>query len=423
MAGKQTINFETVANPELLVLILNALDTEIDAIRTLVNELRTDHATQKTSHDAVETLIEELYDDHATFKTVVDEHTATFNELITQLFPNEVVYSGSPGNGAGLAIKAGGNADAKSANGIAVRYAGAIIPVAATDPIDISELTAGGDTIAQDKHGVLAVFAKTDKSIDVESVKATADYTSLLDALADYCHSSNIATYLGANEAVCIGFIHVEEDNSGAFTWGTGVLDGETANNYYDCEEQPRIVSTLASLAADGSASTFTYGAGVVVLGDGSRIALTGEVNKASEVGSAIAASKVGAWVIYALADDTVISKQLGNAYATKAAADAAVRDMVPHPYLPIIGYFTVENGTESAWTMGTDNFDDTDITTTMNKVGPGSDHVEIGRAALSQVNQVIQNAAPEGLAASKPASGPGSLSASAVTEQVSRGK
>jgi hypothetical protein len=52
---------------------------------TIVNELRTDHATSKTAADAVETLIEELHDDHATTKTIVDELKADFNLLRTGL--------------------------------------------------------------------------------------------------------------------------------------------------------------------------------------------------------------------------------------------------------------------------------------------------------------------------------------------------
>jgi hypothetical protein len=64
-----------------LQAIFEAVDTELDALRTLANELRTDHATQKTSHDAMETLIEELHDDHATFKTSHDAMETLIEEL------------------------------------------------------------------------------------------------------------------------------------------------------------------------------------------------------------------------------------------------------------------------------------------------------------------------------------------------------
>lgn len=58
------ITYEEVKHAESLATILNAMDTEIDAIRTLVNELRTDHAT---------------------FKTVVDELTAWAETLAAKL--------------------------------------------------------------------------------------------------------------------------------------------------------------------------------------------------------------------------------------------------------------------------------------------------------------------------------------------------
>jgi len=53
------------------------LVTQINALVTIVTELKADHATFKTAADAVETLIEELHDDHATFKTAVDNHTTS----------------------------------------------------------------------------------------------------------------------------------------------------------------------------------------------------------------------------------------------------------------------------------------------------------------------------------------------------------
>ena len=58
------------------------LGTWLQATRTLLAELATDHATQKTFNDAVETLVEELHDDHATFKTAIDETKTAVDELI-----------------------------------------------------------------------------------------------------------------------------------------------------------------------------------------------------------------------------------------------------------------------------------------------------------------------------------------------------
>ena len=106
MANLQEINLENLKSPEMFLRVLEAMYTEITALRALANELRTDHATTKTTvdaartaiieliddhatfktaADAVETLIEELHDDHATFKTVVDELTAWAEALATKL--------------------------------------------------------------------------------------------------------------------------------------------------------------------------------------------------------------------------------------------------------------------------------------------------------------------------------------------------
>lgn len=45
------ITFEAIKDPVQMIKLLNAMDTEIDALRTLVNELRTDHASMKSALD------------------------------------------------------------------------------------------------------------------------------------------------------------------------------------------------------------------------------------------------------------------------------------------------------------------------------------------------------------------------------------
>jgi hypothetical protein len=390
----------------------------LNDMAALDNELRTDHATTKTAVDETKTLIDELHDDAATNRTAIASLVSKLNYLVTNLLKDKVVSSENAGAGPGLAIHGTNTENALSANDIAIQHGGAVVRVAADAEIDISALTAGGDTITQDDHGCLFVFGLTDGTIDVESTKAAEDYTSLIDAIASYGHEAAISTYLGANEAVCIGAIHVEENNSGAFTWGTDALGGETANNYYDVVgDGPQVINDIASLALDAGTSTFTYGAGTVILGTGARVALTGKANVVSEVGSAIADGNVGAWVIYALADDVEIAKQLGNAYADEATAVAAVRDMIPNPILPIIGYFTVDNGSGGSWTMGTENFDDTGVTSTFYIAGNGTNAREIGRAAMNQEIAATTDDPAGTLTASKPTAGPATLTAAAVDD------
>lgn len=60
MADKQKINLEAVQNPRMLANLLNALYTEVAALRTLTTELRTDHATYKTCVDEIEAWAEAL---------------------------------------------------------------------------------------------------------------------------------------------------------------------------------------------------------------------------------------------------------------------------------------------------------------------------------------------------------------------------
>ena len=85
MANLQEINLENLKSPEMFLRVLEAMYTEITALRALANELRTDHATTKATVDAARTAIIELIDDHATFKTVVDELTAWAETLATKL--------------------------------------------------------------------------------------------------------------------------------------------------------------------------------------------------------------------------------------------------------------------------------------------------------------------------------------------------
>jgi hypothetical protein len=60
MANKQRIDLANVANPESLCRLLNAMYTEVTALRTLTTELRTDHATFKAAVDELETWAETL---------------------------------------------------------------------------------------------------------------------------------------------------------------------------------------------------------------------------------------------------------------------------------------------------------------------------------------------------------------------------
>lgn len=59
-ADKPRLNFQTVNSPRQLLLALSAMDTEIDALRTLANEVRTDHGTTRTVDTDQTTLLNNL---------------------------------------------------------------------------------------------------------------------------------------------------------------------------------------------------------------------------------------------------------------------------------------------------------------------------------------------------------------------------
>lgn len=58
--GYKVINFSTVSNPTSLVQLLNAIYTEVTALRTLTTELRTDHGTTLAVDGDMKTLVNNL---------------------------------------------------------------------------------------------------------------------------------------------------------------------------------------------------------------------------------------------------------------------------------------------------------------------------------------------------------------------------
>lgn len=62
----QKITLNAVQNAESLQRLLSAIDREVDGIRTLVNELRTDHATFKSVIDDIKPLVNTLRARHLT---------------------------------------------------------------------------------------------------------------------------------------------------------------------------------------------------------------------------------------------------------------------------------------------------------------------------------------------------------------------
>ncbi len=286
--------------------------------------------------------------------------------------PDQVAPSGVV---AGLAVDA--NAfDIQMTNPVTILHRQGEVSPAKVDPIDISDVISAAATIDINDYGVLWVFQKITGGaetgvIAVDQDKTAADYTSAIAAWAQY----SVAARTLPPDAfhVPIGAVLVKEGGSGAFTWGTDSITTET-ETYHDFVGVPEILVRVATLVLDTGAPTFTYGgSGVIRLGDGTRVTLTGKAN-VTIAGSNVADGGFGAWLLYALADDVEIAVQLGNAYASQADAQGALDDHVKNPYLALFGTLIVENQTGAAFVPGTTDLDaatEDGITSTFEIKGP----------------------------------------------------
>lgn len=299
------------------------------------------------------------------------------NAFLTWLLADQVL----PGAVAGLSVDGSNAENAETDNTIYIRHKGHAYRVPAIAELDISALSAGGATVATSSHGIAWVFANTAGAGDVEVDKNAQDYATAIEAWAAWLNAAN--TLPPGTDDVPIGAIHVLEGGSGAFTWGTDSLTTET-EAYHDFFGLPGVETKVASFALDAAAATFTYGAGVIRLGTGTRVALTGKAN-VTIGGSSILAGATGAYLVYALADDVELAQQIGAAYTSREAALAAIQSHRPNPMLPVIGIITIENGSAATFVPGTTVLDAAGITATFTAIGPGADVLEMGREAMNQ--------------------------------------
>lgn len=254
---------------------------------------------------------------------------------------------------------------------VIVRSDGRLYVVAADSEIDISAETAGGDVISDDSFGVLWVYGERGGDTDVETPVTPQVATSLVQALAQNMPSPPSAG------AVPIGAVGVEVDTLGGdFTIGTTELDdAAVTDTYYSLFDLPGVLSALASFALVADAATFSYGAATVRLGTGTVVTLTGEAAHALGAGT-VANGLVGAWRLFALADDVVHATQLGGAYTSLEAAKDACRQARRNPLLPELGRIFIENESGAVFTAGTTKLDASGITATFQSLGPRAQDV-----------------------------------------------
>ena len=215
--------------------------TTMDESRTAIMELIDDHATNKTTIDESRTAIMELIDDHATFKTVCDDMKTLVNDIrskLTGLVDNGMVSS------AQLAI---GTTPANVSNALfmysvaGVMYSKAAI-AAGTAP--------GNDVIPQNKYGAVALDIGIDGTLDViEAADNATGYDSAALALAGIAAA--------AASHVRTGTVSVIKTD-GAFTFGTTSLaDGATAVVY---TSNAGVLAALGAAVATSTPATLTAG-------------------------------------------------------------------------------------------------------------------------------------------------------------------
>jgi hypothetical protein len=155
MAEKRKIWYESVNSPKQLRRLLEAMDTEIDALRTLANELKADHATTRSNNLA-------MYNE-------MNRRTASHTAMQAMTFTN-----------AGLTTSSGSAAKMKTTNAIFytigglpyTKAAGAIALTASSHDLDAGDY--GYYLITVDASGSWAVtLGSTDSSASSATIPAT----------------------------------------------------------------------------------------------------------------------------------------------------------------------------------------------------------------------------------------------------------
>ncbi len=222
MADKQVISLDNIKNPETLRKLLEAMYEEVTALRTLANELRTDHGT---------------------FKTVVDDEKTLVNDIRTKL--TAFVANGML-TSAGLKI---GSTPANVYTGLCMYTVDGVVYTKA----EVAAGTApGNDVIPQGKYGAVALDIGADGTIDAVEAPANADpgYDSAALAAA--------ALPAVASGHVRMGYVTAMKSD-GAFTFGTTSLaDASTTAAY---TSSAGVLAALGSAVSSSSPATISAAA------------------------------------------------------------------------------------------------------------------------------------------------------------------
>lgn len=205
--------------------------------KDLVNEIQTDHATQKTSTDESKTLTDELHDDHATYKTVVDDLKTLLNDVRTYL-TGDRLWSGNPA----LAIDT--NFDVQSANAVVVSIDGVLASVAA----------ATCDT------GTAATFPTTTWGIFLVSSDSAGTLTATWNTNTSSGFSTEALAKAGLPAAPSaeapVGFVTVQAHATGTFLAGTDALTTGTGGDVANATNFSNLADPLTTVTAAVSSSS-----------------------------------------------------------------------------------------------------------------------------------------------------------------------
>lgn len=218
--------------------------TTTDALVTLANELRTDHGTTKTSVDESKTLTDELRTDHATSIAIEADLKTLLNNVRTYL-TGDRLFSGDP------ALVIDTNFDVKTGSAaIQVSVDGSIGTVGAAENCD----TGTSATFPTTKWGIFNV-----SSTVAGALTATWD----TNTGSGYNDEATAITNLPATPAseASIGYVTVEAHATGTFLAGTDALTtgtgGDVANatNYYTVVDP---VGVITAAVTSSAAATIT---------------------------------------------------------------------------------------------------------------------------------------------------------------------
>jgi len=241
-ADKPSINNQNVQNPRLLSGILNAMDIEIDALRTLANEMRTDHATNRTAVANLKLVVDEMVTDHDADSTHVGNIKTLLNDIRTELLGDYLITLPA------LAI----GTDLTCVSGVAFNYAvngAAYYKAAVATGTALTPTTA----IPQAKYGAFALDIGADGTIDVSG--ATDNGTGYDSAALAIAGLSAVAA-----DHVRMGTVTVTKSD-GAFTPATTHLNAANVTAAYTDSDDwmtgiAAAVSTSAAAALSNTSTT-----------------------------------------------------------------------------------------------------------------------------------------------------------------------